>query len=225
MRPFVELSSSVAIISSPDIEELFRLDDVASHPRATLLRFGSSATKLGSCSSSRFAFTVSHDHIDSVKPWYLSLKETSGPKFCQPNLSHAFSGPKISPLNARSYSFASPLARSSRGNIGVVKKGFFPSTPMSMPEKTQKFDLMGVRNSTRTPKPSFLQSPALFFQRDRPSSRVERTSESFVPFFKFYQVPYDEMIYRSKMRPPLGGLISIVSPQPRRRHMSISQRF
>ncbi|KAL8462610.1 hypothetical protein ACS0TY_033591 [Phlomoides rotata] len=135
--------------------------------------------------------------------------------------SHAFSGgPKISPLNARSHSFASPLAR---GNIGVVKKGFFPSTPM--PEKTQCFDAVGVRHPT-TPKPSsFFQSPALFFQRDRQPSRVERTSESFVSFFKLYQVPYDEMIYRSKMRPPLGGLISIVSPQLRRRHMSISQRF
>ncbi|KAL8490829.1 hypothetical protein ACS0TY_022728 [Phlomoides rotata] len=217
VRPFVELSSLAVIISSLDIEELLRFDDLTSYPRATSLRFGSSAAKLGSCSS-RFAFTVSHDHFDLVKPWYLSLKETSGPKFSQTNISHG--GPKISPLNARSYSFASPLAR---GNIGVVKKGFFPSTPM--PENTQCFDAVGVRHPT-TPKPSsFFQSPALFFQRDRQPSRVERTSESFVPFFKFYQVPYDEMIYRSKMRPPLGGLISIVSPQLRRRHMSISQRF
>lgn len=190
MRPFVELSSLTIIISSFDIEELLRLDDLAS------LR---STTRLGSCSS-RFAFTVSHDHFDSVKPWYLSLKETSKPQF----------GPKISPLNARSFSFASPFARSSRANIDVVKKGFFPSTPM--PEKRAS---------------SFLQSPALFFQKDRQSNRTERSSsESFVPFLKFYQVPYDEMIYRSKMRPPLGGLISIVSPHLRRRHMmSISQRF
>ncbi|CAJ1977220.1 unnamed protein product [Sphenostylis stenocarpa] len=32
------------------------------------------------------------------------------------------------------------------------------------------------------------------------------------------------MVYRSKMRPPLGGLISIVSPHTRRRHVSVSQR-
>lgn len=225
MRPFVELSPLTVIVSSLDFEELLQFDNLTSYPRATSLRFDpssmSSAAKLGSCSSSRFAFTVSH-HFDSLKPWYLSLKDTSGPKLDQNNLSHTFLGPRISPLNARSLSFASPIARAPCGNIDVVRKGFFPSTPM--PQKTQKFDPSMIRHP-RTPKPSFLQSPALFFRKDCQSSRVERTRESFVPFLNFYQWPYDEMIYRSKMRPPLGGLISIVSPQFYRRHMSISQRF
>jgi hypothetical protein len=72
---------------------------------------------------------------------------------------------------------------------------------------------------------SFLQSPATFFRREshQPSSRGR---ESFLPYVKFYRRPYDEMVYRSKMRPPLGGLISIVSPHLRRRqHVSVSQRF
>ncbi|KAL0414535.1 UNVERIFIED_CONTAM: hypothetical protein Sradi_1655200 [Sesamum radiatum] len=123
-----------------------------------------------------------------------------------------------------SYSFASPVARVPHNNIDVVRKGFFPSTPM--PQKTQKLDPSMIHHP-RTPKPSFLRSPALFFRRDHACqvSRVEKSRESFIPFLKFYRRPYDEMIYRSKMRPPLGGLISIVSPQLRRRHMSISQRF
>ncbi|XP_057783224.1 uncharacterized protein LOC131001062 [Salvia miltiorrhiza] len=163
VRSFVEVSSVTMTISSVELEESFRLDDLKAYP------------KMGSCSSSRFSFTVSH-HLDSVKPWYLSLKDASG-------------GPR---MNGRSLSFASPIARN------IIRR-------------------------PPTPKPSFLQSPSLFFRRD--DSRVERSSESFVPFLKFYRMSYDEMIYRSKMRPPLGGLVSIVSPQIRRTHMSVSQRF
>ncbi|GFP84026.1 random slug protein 5 [Phtheirospermum japonicum] len=218
VRPFIDLSPLTAVVSSLDYEESLEYSyDFTSYPRASSLRFDSSSVassaKVGPCSSSRFSFTVSH-HFDSVKPWYLSLTDTSASK----------SGPTISPHNARSHSFASPIARSvPRGNnIDFVRKNFFPSTPM--PQKTQKVDPSMIHHP-RTPKPSFLQSPALFFRREPQASRVEKSRESFVPFLKFYRRPYDEMIYRSKMRPPLGGLISIVSPQLRRRHMSISQRF
>ncbi|KAL0376619.1 UNVERIFIED_CONTAM: hypothetical protein Scaly_0779500 [Sesamum calycinum] len=229
MKPFVELSPLTMVVSSLDYEESLEFNDLTLYPRAASLRFDSSSVsvpssaKLGSCSSSRFSFTVSH-HFDSLKPWYLSFTDTSASKVGPTNPSQAFSGPAISPLNARSYSFASPVARAPRNNIDVVRKGFFPSTPM--PQKTQKLDASMVHHP-RTPKPSFLRSPALFFRRDHACqvSRVDKSRESFVPFLKFYRRPYDEMIYRSKMRPPLGGLISIVSPQLRRRHMSISQRF
>ncbi|KAL8481815.1 hypothetical protein ACS0TY_028094 [Phlomoides rotata] len=228
MKPFVELSSFTTMVSSLDFEESLEYNDLSSYPRAASLRFDSSsvssAAKLGSCSSSRFSFTVSH-HLDSLKPWYLSLADTSASKVgpTNPN-SSSFSGPAISPLNARSYSFASPVTRGPRRNIDIVRKNFFPTTPM--PQKTQKLDASMIHHP-RTPKPSFLQSPALFFRKDfHQVSRVEKSRESFIPFLKFYRRPYDEMIYRSKMRPPLGGLISIVSPHLKRnRHMSLSQRF
>lgn len=212
MRPFVELSSATIVVSLLDFEE--------SHPRGASLRFDPSSISSTS-KSSRFSFTVSH-HFDSLKPWYLSFKDTSESKLSQINRPHAFLGPRISPLNARSISFASPIARAPRGNIAAIGNGFFPSTPM--PQRTQKVDPLMIHHP-RTPKPSFLQSPALFFRKKNEWSRVERSSESFAPFLKFYLWPYDEMIYRSKMRPPLGGLISIVSTQFRRGHMSISQRF
>ncbi|RID40303.1 hypothetical protein BRARA_J00360 [Brassica rapa] len=68
-------------------------------------------------------------------------------------------------------------------------------------------------------------SPAVFFRRESHVSKIEKPRDTFVPFLKFYRRPYDEMTYRSKMRPPLGGLVSIVSTQIRRRHVSLSQRF
>ncbi|CAI9118486.1 OLC1v1020064C2 [Oldenlandia corymbosa var. corymbosa] len=228
VKPFLELSPLTTVVSSLDFEEPLEYNNFKSYPRASSLRFDpstipSSTAKIGSCSSSRFSFTVSH-HFDSVKPWYLTLTDTSASKVGPTAPSAALLGPAlISPLNARSFSFASPAARTPPNTFGAVKKGFFPSTPM--PQKTQKFDLSTI-NHPRTPKPSFLQSPALFFRsRDCHVSRADKCRDSFVPFLKFYRRPYDEMTYRSKMRPPLGGLISIVAPHIRRRHMSVSQRF
>lgn len=226
VKPFVELSSITMVVSSLDFEDSLEFNDFKSYPRASSLRFDPSTAKIGSCSSSRFSFTVSH-HFDSLKPWYLTLTDTSDSTKVDPaHSSSTLLGPaRISPLNARSFSFASPVARTPPCNIGnvPVRRGFFPSTPM--PQKTHKFDSSSI-NHPRTPKPSFLQSPALFFRRDCHVSKSEKSRrESFVPFLKFYRRPYDEMTYRSKMRPPLGGLISIVSPQLKRRHMSVSQRF
>lgn len=224
MRPFVELSPLTMVVCSLDFEESLDFHNFRSYPRASSLRFDLSSTqstaKIGSCSSSRFAFTVSH-HFDSLKPWYLTLSDTSSSKVGP--TSNPILGPAlISPLNARSYSFASPIARTPPGNIHTVKRGFFPSTPM--PQRTQSFDVASI-NHPRTPKPSFFQSPALFFKKECHVRRSEKSRESFVPYLKFYRRPYDEMIYRSKMRPPLGGLISIVPPHLKRRHVSVSQRF
>ncbi|KAL3634549.1 hypothetical protein CASFOL_021603 [Castilleja foliolosa] len=208
VRPFVELSPSTTFISSFDYEESFQFNNImaSSYSRTPSRRFDQSSkpstAKLGSCSSSRFTFTVSH-HFDTLKPWYLSLTDTSKVKSGRANnIPHAFLGPNISPLNARSLSFSSP-----------------------MPQKTQKPDPSMIRQ-TRTPKPSFLHSPAIFFRKEyHPHGPDQKSYESFIPFLKLYRQPYDEMIYRSKMRPPLGGLVPIVSPRFKRRHISRSQRF
>ncbi|KAL6291984.1 hypothetical protein ACE6H2_000126 [Prunus campanulata] len=236
VRPFVELSTATMVVSSLDFEESLDFNDFSNYPRASSLRFDpasiKSTAKIGSCSSSRFSFTVSHHQFDSLKPWYLSLTDTSASKVGP--TSHSPLGPAlISPLNARSFSFASPAARTPHGTIhgygnsAATRKSLFPSTPL--PQRCTSSEASRTPRHPRTPRPSFLQSPAMFFRSSTSKechvSKTEKSRESFVPFLKFYRRPYDEMIYRSKMRPPLGGLISIVSPHLRRRHVSVSQRF
>ncbi|XP_068648886.1 uncharacterized protein [Aristolochia californica] len=211
VRPFVDLSASTSIVSSLDFEDSLE-DSFMSYPRASSLRFNPTSSTLptpkigASSSSSRFTFTVSH--FDSLKPWYLSRIDTSSPQVgLIPNdrfgASPSLMGPAlVSPLNARSYSFGSPAVRS------------------LTPRDTRSF-----HPTPRTPRPSFLQSPAAFFRKDRQLNRSDKSRDSFLPFLKFYRKPYDEMAYRSKMKPPLGGLISIVSPQLKRRHVGASRRF
>lgn len=225
VRAFVELSPLTTVVSSLDFDDSMDLnDDFSFYPGSSSLRFNPSTAKVGSCSSSRFSFAVS-PHLDSLKPWCLTLTDTSaskvGPTTPSPS---SLQGPAlISPLNARSHSFASPVYRTPRGNINSYKNGLFPSTPL--PQKTQKVDPASIHHP-RTPKPSFLQSPATFFRKDcHVTCRPEKPRESFLPFLKFYRRPYDEATYRSKMRPPLSGLVSIVSAQLHRRHASVSQRF
>ncbi|OIT03603.1 PREDICTED: SEC14 cytosolic factor-like [Nicotiana attenuata] len=217
VKAFVELAPLTMVVSSLDFEESLDFNNFTSYdPKSTFHRFNSpsisTTAKIGSCSSSRFALTVSNS-FDSLKPWSLTLTDTSSSKL----------GPTISPLNARSYSFALPVARTPRGNIGAGKKGFFPSTPL--PQKTQDLLDPSCINHPRAMRSSFFQSPAMFFKKEGHVSKTEKSRESFVPFLKFYRRPYDEMTYRSKMRPPLGGLISIVSPHIQRHHISVSQRF
>ncbi|XP_077227044.1 SEC14 cytosolic factor-like [Tasmannia lanceolata] len=201
VRPFVDLSTATMVVSSLDFED--SLED-SFYPGAASLRFDPSSvpTKIGG--SSRFSFTVSH--FDSLKPWHLTLTDTSASSKVGPTLNpNSLMGPAlVSPLNARSFSFASPATRTPRGS----------RTPSSFPSRT---------HNQRTPRPSFLQSPATFFKKDTHhlSNRTDKSRELFLPFLKFYRQPYDEMIYRSKMRPPLGGLISIV----KRRHLTPSRRL
>ncbi|XP_015888175.3 uncharacterized protein LOC107423164 [Ziziphus jujuba] len=231
VRPFVELSTATMVVSSLDFEESLDFNDFSAYPRASSLRFDSasirSTAKVGSCASSRFSFTVSH-HFDSLKPWYLSLTDTSASKV-GPTSPSPLGPALISPLNARSLSFASPAARTPRGgfyggnNSRTTRKSLFPSTPL--PQRSTTGGDCSRTPHPRTPRPSFLQSPAFFFRKDSHVSRTDKSRECFLPFLKFYRRPYDEMIYRSKMRPPLGGLISIVSPHLKRRHVSVSQRF
>ncbi|XP_031098702.1 uncharacterized protein LOC116002677 [Ipomoea triloba] len=228
VKAFVELAPLTMVVSSLDFEDSLEFNNFSTYPRAASLRFSpasvaSSTAKIGPCSSSRFSFTVSH-HFDSLKPWHLTLTDTSASKI-GPTTVHSstnLGSATISPLNARSTSFASPLARTPRGIAGATaRKGFFPSTPL--PQKTQEFDSAALH--PRAARPSFFQSPAMFFKKDCHVTRPDKSRESFAPFLKFYRRPYDEMIYRSKMRPPLGGLIAIVPPHLKRRHMSVSQRF
>ncbi|XP_044498579.1 CRAL-TRIO domain-containing protein C589.09, mitochondrial [Mangifera indica] len=231
VRPFVELSTAMMVVSSLDFEESLEFNDFSSYPRASSLRFDTSSIKstgkIGSCSSSRFSFTVSH-HFDSLKPWYLTLTDTSSSKV-GPTSPYPIGPALTSPLNARSLSFASPAARVPRGSINggsnprLTRKSLFPSTPL--PQRSTGHEPIKISHP-RTPRPSFLQSPAIFFRRDcHVTVKTDKSRELFLPYLKFYRRPYDEMIYRSKMRPPLGGLISIVSPHLKRRHVSVSQRF
>ncbi|WOK95479.1 hypothetical protein Cni_G04186 [Canna indica] len=203
VRAFVELSAITAVVSSLDFED--PLEDTTAfmwqQPRTASLRFDSadSSAKLGSCASSRFSVTVSH--LNSLKPWYLSTSTTRSavvPTATSPSLAGA------TPLNARSFSFASPAARSTP-RVGVAAGA--AATPSKAPRQRRQ------QQQPRTPMPSFLQSPAMLFsfRKEGHVSRVERDRESFRPFLRFYRRPYDEIVYRARMRPPLGGLISIVS--------------
>ncbi|KAK7253163.1 hypothetical protein RIF29_37649 [Crotalaria pallida] len=222
VKAFVEVSPMTMIVSSLDYEESLEFNDFTSYPRATSLRFDESTAKIGPCTSSRFAFTVSHHNFDSLKPWYLSFSDTSASSKVGPTTPSHLGPARISPLNARSFSFASPAARTPRGqHINGPRKTLFSSTPL--PQRVTASEHTKTPTVARTPRPSFLQSPAMFFNRK--SERGEKSRETFKTYLKFYRRPYDEMIYRSKMRPPLGGLISIVSPHIRRRHVSLSQRY
>ncbi|KAK1282023.1 hypothetical protein QJS10_CPB22g01278 [Acorus calamus] len=199
VRPFMDPSSSTSIVSSSDYsDDVIYSSSFAAYPRAASLRFEprpwrtptSASATATAAASSRFSFTVSH-HFDSLKPWYLSTTPTSA-------AAGVDAGPAmVSPSNARSLSFASPLARS------------VPSTPCP-----------------RTPRPTFLKSPAAYFKREgRSSQESEKERGTFGMYVRVYRRPYDEVRYRSMMRPPLGGLASIVSYPIRRRHVIAPQRF
>ncbi|THU59241.1 hypothetical protein C4D60_Mb07t00070 [Musa balbisiana] len=218
VRPFVDLSAVAAAVASLDFDDSLEDATFAAYPtRTASLRFdpavaATTTTKVGGSMSSRFSFTVSH--FDSLKPWYLSTTTTTAPRAVAPTASPSLIG--ASPLNARSFSFASPAARSMpRAGIAYAPAcRSIPSTPCSFPLPKQPRQQQ--QQPPRTPRPSFLQSPATLFSFRKEGqvvpNRGERERESFLPYLRFYRRPYDEMVYRAKMRPPLGGLISIISP-------------
>ncbi|PKA49865.1 Patellin-6 [Apostasia shenzhenica] len=215
-RPFVELWAATAVVSSANFEdspenEAKRTNSFHFDPSPTLT---AGVAGGGGSASSRFSFTVSH--FDSLKPWYLSMTSGRAVAPASPSLAG------VSPVNARSYSFASPAARS-----GARRP--IPSTPSSAPPRPP--EAAPPLPQPRTPRPSFLPSPSTllfaFRKEGVVGNRSERARESFFPLLKFYRRPYDEMIYRVKMKPPLGGLTSIVSPNVKlqRRHGSHHQGF
>ncbi|KAG8074073.1 hypothetical protein GUJ93_ZPchr0006g42593 [Zizania palustris] len=210
VRPFVELAPATAMVCSLDLEDSLEDASFTAYPRTASLRFEPAAALLETgkagvgSASSRFSVTVSSDN--TLKPWYLSTTPSSvGPRSVVPTSSPSLVG--ASPHSARSFSFASPAARSSAPP--VHRGGGVPLTPFSA--KGQKTP-SAPQQFPRTPRPSFLQSPSMLFafRKDRQASRGERERESFLPYLRFYRRPYDEISYRAKMRPPLGGLIAIV---------------
>ncbi|NP_001313467.1 uncharacterized protein LOC100279446 [Zea mays] len=234
VRPFVELAPATAVVCSLDFEDSLEDASFTAYPRTASLRFEPAAVVgknpgVGSVSS-RFSVTPTDNPI---KPWYLSTIPTSvGSRSVVPTSS----SPSLvgaSPLSARSFSFASPATlRSTVATPPPFPRGAgAPLTPSSA-AKAQKTPPQ-PQQFPRTPRPSFLQSPSMLFafRKDGQASRVERERESFLPYLRFYRRPYDEISYRAKMRPPLGGLISIVGdkfrqkpvpqPQPLRRHAGL----
>ena len=235
VRPFVELAPATAVVCSLDFEDSLEDASFTAYPRTASLRFEPAAVvgKAGvGSASSRFSVTPTDN---PVKPWYLStIPAPVGSRSVVPTSSPSLVG--ASPLSARSFSFASPAAlRSTAATPPPFPRGGggAPLTPSSA-AKGQKTPPPAPQQFPRTPRPSFLQSPSMLFafRKDGQASRVERERESFLPFLRFYRRPYDEISYRAKMRPPLGGLISIVGEkfkqkpvqQPLRRHAGLHQQ-
>lgn len=240
VRPFVELAPATAVVCSLDFEDSLEDASFTAYPRTASLRYepaaAAAAAVVGKAgvgsASSRFSVTPTDNPI---KPWYLSTIPTSvGSRSVVPTSS----SPSLvgaSPLSARSFSFASPATLRStaatpppfpRGGVGAPP--LTPSSAAKGPHKTPP----PAQHFPRTPRPSFLQSPSMLFafrKEGQGASRVERERESFLPYLRFYRRPYDEISYRAKMRPPLGGLISIVGEkfkqkpvqQPLRRHAGL----
>jgi len=240
VRPFVELAPATAVVCSLDFEDSLEDASFTAYPRTASLRYEpavSAAAVVGKAgvgsASSRFSVTPTDNPI---KPWYLSTIPTSvGSRSVVPTSS----SPSLvgaSPLSARSFSFASPATLRSTAATpppfprGVGAPPLTPSSAAKGPHKTPP-PPPPVQQFPRTPRPSFLQSPSMLFafRKDGQASRVERERESFLPYLRFYRRPYDEISYRAKMRPPLGGLISIVGEkfkqkpvqQPLRRHAGL----
>jgi hypothetical protein len=216
VRPFVELAPATAVVCSLDFEDSLEDASFTAYPRTASLRFEpASAAVVGKAgvgsASSRFSITPTDNPI---KPWYLSTIPASvGSRSVVPT-SGSPSLVGASPLSARSFSFASPAALRSAppATPPFQRGGGAPLTPSSVNKQGQKNPPPAKpQQFPRTPRPSFLQSPSTLFafRKDGQASRGERERESFLPFLRFYRRPYDEISYRAKMRPPLGGLISI----------------
>ncbi|KAK1651902.1 hypothetical protein QYE76_069707 [Lolium multiflorum] len=236
VRPFVELAPATATVCSLDFEDSLEDASFTAYPRTASLRFepsgaailttmpkpGGGGGVVGSASS-RFAFSVSDN---ALKPWYLSTTPATpmpNPRSVVPSSSPSLVG--ASPLSARSFSFASPAARSTpvhhhrvlptpSAAKGHNKTPAPAPAPLSTPPQQQ---------FPRTPRPSFLQSPFTFRKDGQGVRRVERERDSFLPFLRFYRRPYDEISYRARMRPPLGGLIAIVDDKFRHKPLNQQQ--
>jgi len=240
VRPFVELAPATAVVCSLDCEDSLEDASFTAYPRTASLRYepavAAAAAVVGKAgvgsASSRFSVTPTDNPI---KPWYLSTIPTSvGSRSVVPTSS----SPSLvgaSPLSARSFSFSSPATLRSTAATPppFPRGGGAPPLTSSSAAKGHKTPPPPppVQQFPRTPRPSFLQSPSMLFafRKDGQASRVERQRESFLPYLRFYRRPYDEISYRAKMRPPLGGLISIVGEkfkqkpvqQPLRRHAGL----
>jgi hypothetical protein len=85
------------------------------------------------------------------------------------------------------------------GNVGQ------PEIPGSVPTRTR-----------RSKAPSWDGLVSMFKPAKRDATIMtdevkNRNIAAFRPYFTFLQAPYDETAYRALMKPPLGGLATIVS--------------
>ncbi|KAI4368342.1 hypothetical protein MLD38_016910 [Melastoma candidum] len=111
-----------------------------------------------------FAFTVSHHHLDSLKPWYLTLTDAkTGPTT---PFSVSLGSALVSPFDARSLYFVSPAAQGGSGCYAMnPRKGLFPSTLLPRRVTPRIEDPPAAQ---RTPGPRFLHSPGGGFLRGEP---------------------------------------------------------
>lgn len=219
IRPFTDFAAKLYIVSSRDYDSPHLRNNsplLSGLTRTSSLRYDFSPN-LGS--SFRFSSKVASENVK------FSLNGREGDRF----LAHSIGPALISPFNARSFSFGSPAL--SKYNICDNKIGDFQSFRFEgTPGKNSFRHTPNVTTPSRsdwTPthssKASILSSPmtAFFhgFKKDSQrieSDRKEKILDCFRPYLYHYRLPYDEIVYRSMMKPPLGGLVSIVSPELKR---------
>ncbi|GLJ22030.1 hypothetical protein SUGI_0412760 [Cryptomeria japonica] len=211
VRPFVDFAINLHLVSSRDYDSPFIMTGFA---RASSLRHDY-ASNLGS--SFRFSCKVASENVK-----HPSLHGLEGDRYLAYSLGPAL----ISPLNARSFSFASPAT--SRYNPNGKRFGEFQSFRF---EGTKNINLTPTQNITTPSRYDLPTKPSIFspregiasffsgFKRDNQRSETDRKDknlEHFQPYLKYYRLRYNEIAYRSMMKPPLGGLASIVSPELKR---------
>eukprot|EP01018_Ginkgo_biloba_P032680 Gb_01699 [translate_table: standard] len=220
VRPFIDSTTNLSIVSSQDYDSPFLTSGFV---RASSLRHDFTPN-LGS--SFRFSCKVVSEN---AKP---SVQGFERDRY----LAHSLGPALISPFNARSFSFASPATTryhsydNKFGDFQSFRAEDTPSRINSTP--TQNINTPSRCNLTPTHnyKASILSSPmegitSFFngFKKEHQrieSDRKEKTLDCFRPYLRYYRLHYDEIAYRSMMKPPLGGLVSIVSPELKRRPSS-----
>ncbi|KAJ8900075.1 hypothetical protein K2173_024191 [Erythroxylum novogranatense] len=178
VRPFVELSAVTMVVSLLDFEESLEFYDFHSYPRVSSLQFEPSSIKPTTKDGLRTSLRFSFV------------------------VSQHFDSLKLWYLTLNGLTALKSAGHHINGYIRPTNKTLFPSTPMShhvtMSEPIKISQLW-------MPWPSFLQSPTMFFKKD---CKIDKAHQSFLSFLRFYIRSFDEILYRSEMCPPLGGLIS-----------------
>lgn len=122
----------------------------------------------------------------------------------------------LSSVHARSYSFSNPATAPK-----LVERREVDSRSFRIDTKTKAFGSPYV-GSTKPRKGRSTSAWDTFvpsLRKEDRSSAEERVLQ-FGPYLKFYQSVYSEATYRGIMRPPLGGLASLVSPELKRKNTS-----
>ncbi|XP_024398179.1 uncharacterized protein [Physcomitrium patens] len=128
-----------------------------------------------------------------------------------------FEGPELaSSLRRRSFSFSSVT-----GPITCASPDFKDDEFSSFRNDEEIFDQSEISGSepgrtNRGKVPSWDGLISIFYPLKRTDTRVtsevkHRNVDTFRPYLKFLQATYDESAYRALMKPPLGGLATIIS--------------